>query len=33
MTFIIVLLLLGGLALVFAGIENQDIGSYVRSWL
>jgi len=33
MTFVILLLLLAGLALLFSGIENQALVPYLQSWL
>lgn len=33
MTFIIILLILGGLTLIFSGIENVSLASYLRQWL
>lgn len=33
MTFVIILLVLGGLALLFSGIENQPITTYLKSWI
>lgn len=33
MTFIIILLILGGLALVFSGVENQSLAAYLQSWI
>ena len=33
MTFIIILLILGGLTLVFSGIENKSLASYLQSWI
>lgn len=33
MTFIILILILGGLALIFSGIENKSLAAYLQSWL
>lgn len=33
MTFVILLLILGGLALLYSSIENVDITTYLKSWL
>jgi len=33
MTFVIILLILGGLTLIFSGIENKSLATYLQSWL
>jgi hypothetical protein len=33
MTFLIILLLLGGLALIFSGVENKSLASYLQTWI
>lgn len=33
MTFIIILLILSGLALIFAGIEKQSVSAYLQKWI
>lgn len=33
MTFAVILLILSGLALIFSGIENQSLASYLKSWI
>ena len=33
MTFLILILVLSGLALIFAGIENKSIPDYLRTWV
>lgn len=33
MTFIIILLILGGLTLIFSGIENKNLAAYLQSWI
>lgn len=33
MTFIIILLILGGLTLVFSGVENKSLAAYLQSWI
>lgn len=33
MTFIIILLILGGLTLVFSGVENVSLAAYLQTWI
>lgn len=33
MTFVILILILGGLALMISGIEDQSIASYIQGWI
>lgn len=33
MTFVIILLILGGLALIFSGVENQSLVDYLKTWI
>jgi len=33
MTFIILMLVLGGLTLIFSGVENKSLAAYLQGWL
>lgn len=33
MTFVIILLILGGLTLIFSGIENKSLAEYLQTWI
>lgn len=33
MTFVIILLILGGLTLIFSGVENKSLAVYLQGWL
>lgn len=33
MTFVIILLLLGGLTLIFSGVEDQSVTAYIQQWI
>lgn len=33
MTFIIILLILGGLTLIFSGVENKSLAAYLQEWI
>jgi len=33
MTFLIIILILGGLTLIFSGIEKKSLASYLQGWI